>query len=190
MSKLTCKDTKLEGVKIITSKIYEDSRGFFRELYNKEDLKEIGITTTFIQDNCSMSSIGVIRGLHYQKKYPQIKLVTCIYGSLLDVVVDIRVGSPTFGKHIMVELHDGDSKSIYIPEGFAHGFRSLNSETVISYKCSDYYVPGDDGGVLWSDPDLNIKWQGFLDPVISEKDKSYDRLCYINEEELPQYKGV
>ena len=182
------KDTNIKEVKVITSDVFPDDRGYFKELYRRDDMKKYGIDVDFKQDNYSVSSYGVIRGLHYQKKYPQIKLVSVLKGSIIDVAVDIRVGSPTFGKHVSCILSEHNHRSLYIPEGFAHGFSVISDFACVMYKCSDYYVPGDDEGILWSDPDIGIDWD-IKDPILSTKDMKYKNLIGHDKDKLPRYLG-
>lgn len=173
--------TKLSGLLIIEPKVYQDNRGFFFETYSAEKYKERGITTTFVQDNISRSTKHVLRGLHYQLEKPQAKLVSVLRGAVLDVAVDIRKGSPTFGQWESIELSDVNHLQFYIPIGFAHGFAVLSEEVDFFYKCSDYYHPPSEQGILWSDPDLAIDWKTTT-PILSEKDKKYKCLQEIKEE--------
>lgn len=163
--------TEIRDLLIIKPDVFADDRGYFFESYNKEKLAEKGIATSFVQDNESKSKKGVLRGLHYQKKpYAQGKLVRVIQGAVLDVAVDIRIGSPTFGSWASVEL-TGENKLMYwIPEGFAHGFLTLKDDTIFTYKCTGFYNKDSEASIRWNDPDLAIKW-GITDPVLSEKDK-------------------
>lgn len=149
---------EIEGLMVIEPTVHGDSRGYFMETYNYNDLKEAGLEKVFVQDNQSMSVKGVLRGLHFQKKYPQGKLVRVISGSVLDVAVDMRKGSPTYGKWYSVELTAENKKQFYIPEGFAHGFLVLSDTAEFCYKCTDFYHPGDEGGIAWNDPSLGIDW--------------------------------
>ena len=170
--------TSLEGVLIIEPRVFKDNRGFFMETYNQNKYQKSGINRHFVQDNLSYSRRGTLRGLHFQIRHPQAKLVQVITGEIFDVAVDIRKGSPTFGKWTGVVLSDQNKRQMFIPEGFAHGFCVLSETAHFSYKCSDFYVPDDEGGIIWSDPDIGIKWP-VKDPVISEKDKHYPRLCEL-----------
>lgn len=167
-------DTKLSGVKIITPKRYGDHRGFFSESYSRQALAAQGIDLEFVQDNHSVSAtVGTIRGLHFQSApHAQAKLVRCGKGALLDVAVDIRTGSPTYGQWVAEELSFDNGKQLLVPAGFAHGFITRQPDTEIIYKCSDYYAFECEGALLWSDPDIGIDW-GLLagtEPVLSEKD--------------------
>lgn len=163
--------TAIEGLVIIEPLVFEDERGHFFEYYQKELFKKNGIEDNFVQDNQSLSQKGVLRGLHFQAPpYAQAKLIRVIKGAVLDVAVDIRKNSPTFGKHVAVELSESNKKSLYIPEGFAHGFLTLSDNTIFSYKCANYYNKSSEGALLWNDQDLAINW-GVTAPILSEKDK-------------------
>ncbi len=181
-------DTKLSGVYILEPKVFGDERGFFFESYNQNKFKELGITNNFIQDNHSKSVKGTLRGLHYQIKYPQAKLCRVVQGEVLDVAVDIRHGSPTFGQHVAVVLSAENKKQILIPQGFAHGFVVLSDTAEFLYKCDEFYHPEDEGGVLWNDAALGIDWGLNMEPILSGKDKINLPLSQIPKEKLPQYK--
>ena len=168
--------TLLEGVLIIEPGVFEDNRGFFMETYNQNKYQKSGINRLFIQDNLSYSVRGTLRGLHFQIKHPQAKLVQVITGEIFDVAVDIRKDSPTFGKWTGVVLSAQNKRQMFIPEGFAHGFCVISETAYFLYKCSDFYAPDDEGGIIWSDPDIGIEWP-VKSPLISEKDKHYPRLC-------------
>ncbi|WP_167958712.1 dTDP-4-dehydrorhamnose 3,5-epimerase [Anaerosporobacter faecicola] len=148
----------IEGLCIIEPTVHGDERGYFMETYNQKDMEEAGLTLSFVQDNQSCSTKGVLRGLHFQKEYPQGKLVRVIKGSVFDVAVDLRKGSKTYGKWFGVELTEENKKQFYIPEGFAHGFLVLSEIAEFCYKCTDFYRPGDEGGLAWNDPSINIAW--------------------------------
>ena len=166
--------TDIEGLIIIEPQIFKDSRGAFFESWNAKKFKKLGISEDFVQDNQSVSSKGVLRGLHFQNPpYAQAKLVRVIEGSVLDVAVDLRKNSPTYGKHVSVILSEQNNKSFFIPKGFAHGFLSLEDNTVFNYKCSDYYNKESEGSLLWNDEDLKIDWQ-IDNPLVSEKDLQAD----------------
>ena len=166
--------TDIPGLVIIEPKVFDDSRGFFFEAFNQKEFEEKVFCTKFVQDNESKSSFGVIRGLHYQlPPHAQSKLVRVVKGSVLDVAVDIRKGSPTFGKHVAAELSENNKKLFFIPRGFAHGFAVLSDEVIFQYKCDNYYAPDSEGSIRWNDPELNIDWG--LKPnqvVLSERDKA------------------
>lgn len=165
--------TSIEGVYVITPKVYGDKRGYFFESYNKKDFLNAGINIDFVQDNESKSHRGVLRGLHFQKKYPQSKLVRVVKGEVFDVAVDLRKDSKTFGKYESVILSEENQKQFLIPKGFAHGFLVLSDEAKFVYKCDDFYHPEDEGGIIYNDPDININWT-FLDNIeLSEKDKKH-----------------
>ena len=165
--------TDIEGVVIIEPRIFKDERGYFYESFSQREFEEKVCRTTFVQDNQSKSSYGVLRGLHFQKPpYCQSKLVRCIKGAVLDVAVDIRKGSPTFGKYVAVELTEENHRQFFVPRGFAHGFAVLSEEAVFQYKCDNFYNKESEGSVAWNDPELNIDWRIPFDKVLlSEKDK-------------------
>ena len=165
----------IEGLKVIEPTVFGDSRGYFMETYNQRDMEEAGLNMVFVQDNQSCSTKGVLRGLHFQKEFPQGKLVRVIKGSVYDVAVDLRSSSETYGKYFGIELTEENKKQFYIPEGFAHGFLVLSDEAEFAYTCTAFYHPGDEGGVLWSDPEIGIDWpipEG-VEPILSEKDKKW-----------------
>lgn len=165
----------IEGLCVITPAVHGDSRGYFMETYNQNDFKEAGLDMVFVQDNQSMSVKGVLRGLHFQKQFPQGKLVRAVRGRVFDVAVDLRAGSETYGKWFGVELSAENKKQFYIPEGFAHGFLVLSDEAEFAYKCTDFYHPGDEGGLKWDDPDIGVEWpiEEGMELIISEKDKKW-----------------
>jgi dTDP-4-dehydrorhamnose 3,5-epimerase len=165
--------TDIPGVLIFEPKVFGDSRGYFYESYNESLFEKEGITTKFVQDNQSSSSYGVIRGLHYQlQPYAQIKLIRALSGTILDVVVDLRKGSPTYGKSLTIKLSAEEKKQLYIPAGIAHGFSVLSEKAEIFYKCDKFYNKESEGGILYSDPVLKIDWQIPLDKaIVSDKDK-------------------
>lgn len=148
----------IDGLCVITPTVHGDNRGYFMETYNQKDMEEAGLTMNFVQDNQSSSTKGVLRGLHFQKEFPQGKLVRVVKGSVFDVAVDLRKGSKTFGKWYGIELTADNKKQFYIPEGFAHGFLVLSDLAEFCYKCTDFYHPGDEGGLAWNDPSIGIKW--------------------------------
>lgn len=148
----------IEGLYIIEPTVHGDSRGYFMETYNQKDMAQAGLNMVFVQDNQSMSTKGVLRGLHFQKKYPQGKLVRVIKGRVFDVAVDLRAGSETYGKWFGVELTEENKKQFYISEGFAHGFLVLSDTAEFCYKVTDFYRPGDEGGLAWNDPEIGIEW--------------------------------
>ena len=178
--------TSLEGLLIVEPKIFEDRRGFFMETYNRRKYEAAGITDTFVQDNLSYSLKSTIRGLHFQIRHSQAKLVQAISGEIFDVAVDLRPGSATFGKWTGARLSDKNGRQMYIPKGFAHGFCVLSEFAMFSYKCSDFYAPDDEGGIIWSDQDIGVKWP-VENPIISEKDKQYPKLTGLSTEQLPSH---
>lgn len=170
--------THIEGVLILEPKIFIDERGYFFESFSQRLFEERATKTVFVQDNESQSRYGVLRGLHYQlPPYEQAKLVRVVSGKVLDVAVDIRPQSPTFGQHVAVELSDENKRQFFIPHGFAHGFAVLSETAVFQYKCDNYYAPDHEGGILWNDPWLAIDWRlPEKDIILSEKDKKYSTL--------------
>jgi len=170
--------TAIEGIIIIEPKVFNDDRGYFFESFSQKIFEEKVCKTAFVQDNESKSSYGVLRGLHFQKPpYAQSKLVRVIKGKVLDVAVDIRKGSPTFGKYVGIELSAENKKQFFVPRGFAHGFVVLSQEVIFQYKCDNYYAPQYEGALAWNDPDLNIDWQISTENLIlSEKDKLHTSL--------------
>lgn len=170
--------TSIDQIVIIEPQIYSDSRGYFFESFNQKEFEEKICKTTFVQDNESKSSFGVLRGLHFQKPpFAQSKLVRVVKGSVLDVAVDIRTGSPTFGQHVSIELTEDNHRQFFIPRGFAHGFSVLSEEVIFQYKCDNLYAPQYEGAIAWDDPDLGIDWRIPKDMVLlSEKDKTHPRL--------------
>ena len=171
-----CED--IEGLYLIQPTVFGDSRGYFMETYNYEEFKEAGLDMVFVQDNQSMSTRGVLRGLHFQKQFPQGKLVRVVRGKVFDVAVDLRSDSKTYGKWFGVELSAENMKQFYIPEGFAHGFLVLSDEAEFCYKCTDFYHPGDEGGLAWNDPEIGVGWplEEGVDLIISEKDQKWKGL--------------
>ena len=170
--------TDIDGVVIIEPRIFRDDRGYFFESFSQRDFQEKVCNTVFVQDNESKSSYGVLRGLHFQKTpYAQSKLVRVIKGAVLDVAVDIRKGSPTFGQHVAVELTEDNHRQFFIPRGFAHGFSVLTDEVIFQYKCDNFYAPQTEGALAWDDSDLGIDWRIPTDKVLlSEKDRHHSRL--------------
>ncbi len=181
-----CIDTSLPGVCLIQPQVIRDSRGFFLESYHKAKFAAMGITDRFVQDNHSRSSRGILRGLHYQLNHPQAKLCGVVAGEVLDVAVDIRMGSPTFGKSTSALLTAENHNLIYIPPGFAHGFLVLSESAEFLYKCSDFYDPGDEYGISWNDPSLNIAWT-IQRPVLSGRDGQLPPLADVSPQFLPRY---
>lgn len=180
-------ETSLAGVYELRPAVFEDARGFFMETYHQEKFRALGISDNFVQDNHSQSSKGTLRGLHYQLHQAQAKLCRVVEGEALDVAVDIRLGSPTFGKWASVKLSARSHNLIYIPAGFAHGFLALTDSVQFLYKCSDFYDRNDERGILWSDPALNIAW-GIAAPLVSEKDAEFAKLADVPRELLPRFR--
>ena len=178
MGKITVETCEIEGLKIITPAVFGDARGYFMETYQYEDYKAAGIPEVFVQDNQSASRRGVLRGLHFQKEFPQDKLVRVIRGEVYDVAVDLREGSPTFGKWFGVLLSEENKKQFFIPKNFAHGFLVLSDYAEFCYKCSDFYHPGDEGGIRYDDPEIGVDWPiaEDMDLLLSEKDTKWGGL--------------
>ena len=179
--------TSIEGVKVVDVKLYGDARGGFMETYREENFVSGGIDASFVQDNQSYSVQGVLRGLHFQIEHPQAKLVRVISGTVFDVAVDLREGSPTWGQWEGVVLSAENRRQFFVPRGFAHGFLVLSETAEFCYKCDDIYHPGDEGGIMWNDPELGIEWPAFLgektlDPakvILSDKDKIHPALSSL-----------
>jgi len=181
MGKFEVETCEIEGLKVITPKVFGDERGFFMEAYQANDFKEIGIDTVFVQDNQSSSTKGVLRGMHYQINFPQDKLVRVISGEVYDAVVDLRKGSPTYGRSFGVILSAENKKQLFIPKGFAHGFVVLSDYAEFFYKVSDFYHPNDEGGLLWNDPEVGIDWpikDGSVLNII-ERDRNWPTLSQL-----------
>ena len=174
--------TAIEGVFIIEPRLFKDDRGYFFESFSQREFNEKVRKVNFVQDNESMSSYGVMRGLHFQRPpFTQSKLVRCVKGAVLDVAVDIRKGSPTYGQHVAVELTEDNHRQFFVPRGFAHGFAVLSETAVFQYKCDNFYAPESEGALAWDDPDLGIDWRIPADRVIlSEKDSRHPRLKDLN----------
>jgi dTDP-4-dehydrorhamnose 3,5-epimerase len=167
-------ETEIEGLYVIEPKVFVDQRGYFMETYNYNNFKEAGLNMIFVQDNQSKSKRGTLRGLHFQKKHPQGKLVRVIKGEVFDVAVDLRKHSKTYGVWYGLVLSAENKKQLYVPEGFAHGFLVLSEEAEFVYKCTDFYYPDDEGGIIWNDPDIGIEWplSNIEEIIISDKDKN------------------
>jgi dTDP-4-dehydrorhamnose 3,5-epimerase len=173
------RETELPGVVIVEPRVFADARGFFKETYRRPRYAEAGIAAEFVQDNISRSRRGTLRGLHFQIVYPQGKLVQCLRGGLFDVAVDVRRGSPTFGRWVGVELSEENHRQIYVPPGFAHGFCVLSETADILYKCTDTYHPEHERTLLWNDPAVGVKWPLETEPVLSPKDQQGKRLAEL-----------
>lgn len=183
MGQITVETCEIEGLKIITPQVFGDARGYFMETYHEAQFREAGIDVCFVQDNESASKGGVLRGLHFQNQYPQDKLVRVIKGAVFDVAVDLRKGSPTFGKWHGELLSEENKKQFFIPKGFAHGFYVTGDFAAFTYKCSDFYHPEDESGIAWDDPEIGIAWpfpDGEL-PLLSEKDKHWPSFAAYRE---------
>jgi len=182
-------NTALDGVLIIEPSVFPDNRGFFMETYNRDRYKAEGITTNFVQDNFSYSVQGTLRGLHYQFPHSQAKLVQVLDGEIFDVAVDIRTGSSTFGQWAGVKLSGENKRQFFIQEGFAHGFAVLSKTAMFTYKCSDFYSPESEKGVIWNDPDIGIEWP-VTQPILSDRDKKLMFLKDIDQIDLQAVEGV
>lgn len=180
------RDAGLPGVLLVEPMVYRDARGRFMENWSRQRYHDLGIAGPFVQDNLSHSRMGVLRGLHYQAPHPQGKLVSVLRGAVWDVAVDVRAGSPTFGRWLGHTLSEENAFQLYVPEGFAHGFVVTSEDAIFSYKCTSYYDSAAEGTVLWNDPDLGIEWP-VEDPVLSDKDRAGPRLRDIADERLPRF---
>lgn len=186
MSNFKFIETEIKDLYIIEPQVFGDQRGYFMETYNRQDFDDAGLTMAFVQDNESKSVKGVLRGLHFQTQHTQGKLVRVTEGSVFDVAVDLRKGSATFGKWLGIILTAENKKQFYVPEGFAHGFLVLSDTAVFNYKCTDYYAPAYDSGVIWNDPDIAIDWplDGIDQIILSDKDKNQKlfkdlEICFV-----------
>lgn len=181
MGKIKVTTCEIEGLKVIEPTVFGDERGYFVETYNYKDFAEAGIDCQFVQDNQSSSKKGVLRGLHFQKEFPQDKLVRVVSGKVFDVAVDLREGSSTYGKWFGVVLSAENKKQFFIPKNFAHGFLVLSETAEFAYKCTDFYHPNDEGGIIWNDPDIGIEWPipKDLELVLSEKDKKWEGISSL-----------
>jgi dTDP-4-dehydrorhamnose 3,5-epimerase len=180
-------ETAIHGALIIEPKVFGDQRGFFVETYSRRRYEESKITGEFVQDNVSLSRKGVLRGLHFQNPNGQGKLVSAPMGDVFDVAVDVRVGSPTFGKWVGVHLSGDNKKQFWVPPGLAHGFIVLSETALFSYKCTEYYSPKDEHSILWNDPDIGIKWPGDVRPELSAKDAAAKTLAQFDKNLLPKF---
>lgn len=181
MGQITVTTCDIDGLKVIEPKVFGDDRGYFVETYNYKDFKEAGIDCKFVQDNQSGSKRGVLRGLHFQKSFPQDKLVRVISGEVFDVAVDLREGSKTYGKWFGVILSAENKKQFFIPKNFAHGFLVLSENAEFSYKCTDFYHANDEGGIIWNDPEIGIDWpipEG-MELIMSEKDTKWNGISAL-----------
>jgi dTDP-4-dehydrorhamnose 3,5-epimerase len=178
--------TSIPDVLILEPSVFEDRRGYFMEIYQRDRYAALGIDADFVQDNVSVSTRGTLRGLHFQHPHDQAKLVQVLHGEVFDVAVDVRRGSPSFGEWIGVVLSSGNHRQFFIPRGFAHGFCVTSETAVFHYKCDDFYTPSAERGIIWNDPDLTIAWPGEA-PIISKKDSGYGRLKDLPADILPVY---
>lgn len=178
-------ETALPGVLVVVPKTFGDARGWFVETFSSARYEAAGIRGPFVQDNLSRSARGTLRGLHLQEPFAQGKLVSVVEGSVIDVAVDVRVGSPTFGRHVAVELRAEDHRQLWVPPGFAHGFCVTSEHAVFAYKCTELYHPECELGVAWDDPDLGIAWPT-REPILSARDRGHARLCDVPRERLPK----
>ena len=183
MGKLIVTRCNIDGLFIIEPTVHYDERGYFIETYNEKDFKEAGIDCTFVQDNQSKSTKGILRGLHYQHAHPQEKLVRVLVGEVFVAVVDLRAASPTFGQSFGIRLSDENHKQLFVPKGFAHGYMVLSDTAVFSYKCGDFYAPGDEYGIRYNDPALNISWPdlGNIVPTPNTRDAAWPTLAEATE---------
>jgi dTDP-4-dehydrorhamnose 3,5-epimerase len=181
-------DLAVPEVKLIKPRVFPDDRGFFLQSYHEQQYRDAGIDISFVQDNHSRSSCGVLRGLHYQLEHAQDKLISVVRGQVFDVAVDIRRGSPTFGKWVGEILSDENHHQMYVPKGFAHGFCVMSDEVDLLYKCSDFYAPGDEYGICWDDPEIGIEWP-LGDVILSGKDAMLPRLTEVSSALLPELSG-
>ncbi|MCM1143452.1 MAG: dTDP-4-dehydrorhamnose 3,5-epimerase [Blautia sp.] len=183
MGKITVETCEIEGLKIITPQVFQDERGYFMETYQYEDFKAVGIDKVFVQDNQSASVKGVLRGMHFQIQYPQDKLVRVLQGEVYDVALDLRPGSATYGKWHGVLLSAENKKQFFVPKNFAHGFLVLSDYAEFAYKCTEFYHPNDEGGILWNDPEIGIEWpitEG-MELIQSQKDKEWGGIAEYTE---------
>ncbi len=178
----------IPGLLLFEPRVFEDARGAFMECYHAERYREHGLDASFVQDNLSRSKRGVLRGLHFQKQYPQGKLIWVLRGAVHDVAVDLRPG-PTFGQHAAVELSEANGRQLWVPPGFAHGFCALSERADVFYKCTDAYHPDDEGGLRWDDPALGIEWP-IAEPILSDRDLGHPTLADLGPDDLPQVEGV
>ena len=180
--------TEFKEVLILQPDSFSDNRGYFMETYHRERYEQLGIRTSFVQDNLSYSVKGTLRGLHYQYPHGQAKLVQAIRGEIFDVAVDIRLGSPSFGKWVSIVLSEENKRQLYVPAGFAHGLGVLSETALVYYKCSDFYAPKSEGGILWCDPNIGIEWP-ISEPLLSSKDRDYPCLKDVPKNRLPVYQS-
>ena len=176
MGKFKFIETNIQDVYIIEPTAFGDNRGYFMETYNEADFRAAGLNYTFVQDNQSSSRKGVLRGLHFQKNYPQAKLVRVLTGEVFDVAVDLRNGSQTYGRWVGVILSEENKRQFMVPRGFAHGFVVMSETAEFAYKCDEFYHPEDEGGIMWNDPEIGVEWPDVGEIILSEKDKKHPKL--------------
>ena len=186
---MNIEETKLSGVLILKPKVFTDDRGYFFETWNSTRYEQAGIPGPFVQDNISFSKKGILRGLHFQHPQSQGKLIQVLSGEVVDVVVDIRIGSPTYGQWIGEVLSESNHRQMYVPPGFAHGYCVTSEAALFLYKCTDFYNPATEHGIIWNDPDIGIEWPT-AQPVLSSKDAVYPRLKDLRLENLPQFRRI
>lgn len=186
---MNVKETKLPGVLILEPTVFEDDRGYFLETWSSKRYEHVGISGPFVQDNISFSKKGILRGLHFQYPQSQGKLIQVLYGQVIDFIVDIRVGSPTYSQWIGEVISESNHRQMYIPPGFAHGYCVTSEEALFLYKCTDFYNPATEHGIIWNDPDIGIK-SPIDEPVLSAKDTAYPKLKELESENLPQYGDI
>lgn len=177
-------ETEIDGLRLFEPRVFADERGRFMEVYHAARYRDLGLDVDFVQDNLSRSRRNVVRGLHFQRRHPQGKLIHVVRGTIYDVAVDLRPGSDTFGQHLGVELSDANHRQLWVPPGFAHGFCVLSEWADVLYKCTDVYHPDDEGGLLWNDPALGIEWT-VSEPILSERDRQHPPLAALLPEQLP-----
>jgi len=182
-------ETKLPGALILEPKVFPDDRGYFFETWNSKRYEQAGIPGPFVQDNISFSKKGILRGLHFQYPQPQGKLIQVLSGRVVDVVVDIRAGSPNYGQWISEVLSGSNHRQMYVPPGFAHGYCVTSEAAIFSYKCTDFYNPATEHGIIWNDPDIGIEWP-IARPVLSAKDAAYPGFKDLRPENLPQFRRI
>jgi dTDP-4-dehydrorhamnose 3,5-epimerase len=186
---MTVTELDIPGLRLFEPRVFEDERGAFLEVYHRDRYREHGLDVAFVQDNLSRSRRAVVRGLHFQRRHPQGKLISVVRGAIYDVAVDLRPGSETFGAHVGVELSDANGRQLWVPPGFAHGFAALSDRADVLYKCTDVYHPDDEGGLLWNDPALGIAWP-VAEPILSERDRQHPPLDALSPETLPAAESV
>jgi dTDP-4-dehydrorhamnose 3,5-epimerase len=186
---MNVKETKLPGVLILEPKVFPDDRGYFLETWNSTRYEQAGIPGPFVQDNISFSTKWILRGLHFQYPQSQGKLIQVLSGEVMDIVVDIRVGSPTYSQWIGEVLSESNHRQMYVPPGFAHGYCVTSEAAHFSYKCTDFYNPATEHGIIWNDPDIGIEWP-IAEPILSPKDNAYPRLKDLEPENLPRFGGI